>query len=272
MNQAPISGDRDMAPTGLAAGARDRGTVANQAEVSHHRSRLQQIMDLDHAVTSRSMGKLLAVLLPSAIPDGSSGCDVLRPLWAEEAMHRSYNFIRLALALQQRPRLGPAGGLTCNAELCLATNLAALYRSLVACPERQVVPCSVVLREVVRDLVALFGPIVGDVELHLDIERIALAAFQRRALVLAASELVINALLHAFKGRRHGSVSVELHAIDTWRAGFRVSDNGIGCDDRRIDVGSGIAGGLASLLGSQLLYRSRNGRGTIVELALQLNL
>jgi hypothetical protein len=52
--------------------------------------------------------------------------------------------ISLALGLQQRPRFGPAGGLTCNAELCLATDLAALYRSLVACSSRQVVPCSAV--------------------------------------------------------------------------------------------------------------------------------
>jgi hypothetical protein len=31
MNQAPISGDRDMGPTGLAAGARDRWTVPRSA-------------------------------------------------------------------------------------------------------------------------------------------------------------------------------------------------------------------------------------------------
>jgi two-component sensor histidine kinase len=63
-----------------------------------------------------------------------------------------------------------------------------------------------VLREIVRDLVTLFGPTAGDIELHLNIERVALAAYRRRALVLAASELVINALLHAFKGRSGGLI------------------------------------------------------------------
>jgi two-component sensor histidine kinase len=114
----------------------------------------------------------------------------------------------------------------------------------------------------------LFGSIVGDVELHVNIERVALPAFQRRALVLAASELVINALFHAFRGRTYGRISLELHAIDTWPARLQVSDDGVGCDDRQIDTGQGIAGGLASLLGSELVYRPRNGHGTTAELIL----
>jgi two-component sensor histidine kinase len=185
-------------------------------------------------------------------------------------MHRSYCFLKLTLALHERPLREPGRSLTCNTELCLATDLAALYRSLAIGPERQVVPCSSVLRDVVRNLVALFGSIVGDVELHVNIERVALPAFQRRALVLAASELVINALCHAFRARTYGRILLELHAIDIWKARLQVSDDGVGCDDRQIDTGRGIAGGLASLLGSELAYRTRNGHGTTAELMLSL--
>ena len=147
MDHAPVSGDGDIASV-------------DRIQVNHQRSSFQQIIELDRAVTSRSMAKLLAVLLPSAIPDSSGWSEVLRPLWAEEAMHRSYSFLTLALALHQRPRREPGRSLTCNTELCLAPDLAALYRSLATGPERQVVPCSPVLRDVVRNLVALFGTIV----------------------------------------------------------------------------------------------------------------
>jgi hypothetical protein len=244
--------------------------TVGRTQANHQGSSFQQIIEIDRAVTSRSMAKLLTVLLRSAIPDSSGWSEVLRPLWAEEAMHRSYCFLKLALALHERPLREPGRSLTCNTELCLATDLAALYRSLATGPERQVVPCSPVLRDVVRNLVALFGSIVGDVELHVNIGRVALPAFQRRALVLAASELVINALCHAFRGRTYGRISLELHAIDIWKARLQVSDDGVGCEDRQIDTGCGIAGGLASLLESELAYRIRNGHGTTAEIMLPL--
>jgi hypothetical protein len=269
MNDPRQDGEGDMAITGLPAGVTETWTVANQMRAEQHKSRLRQIVDLDPAVTLRPMVKLLAVLLPCSRPACSGGGEVLRPLWAEEAMHRSYNFLRLVF--RQAPGRGPGKGLTHMAELCLATDLAALYGSLAAVPERQVVSCSPVLREIVRDLVALFGPTAGDIELHVNIERVALAAYRRRALVLAASELVINALLHAFEGVRTGGlISVELLLIDGWRARLRISDDGVGCGNCRIGAGCGVAGGLASLLESELVYHSPKRSGTIVELVLPL--
>lgn len=40
-------------------------------------------------------GDVLGALLGSACCTMDRGCEMLRPLWAEEAMHRAYNFLRL---------------------------------------------------------------------------------------------------------------------------------------------------------------------------------
>jgi hypothetical protein len=270
MNDPRQDAEGDMAITGMPAGVTEMWTVANRMRTKQHRPRLRQIVDLDDVVTLRPMVKLLAVLLqPSLRLTCSNGCEALRPLWAEEAMHRSYNFVKLVF--RQALARGPSNGLTHMAELCLATDLMALYGSLAAVPPRHVVSCSPVLREIVRNLVALFGQTAGDIELHVNIERVALAAYRRRALVLAASELVINALLHAFEGRTGGLILVELHLIDGWRARLRISDDGVGCGNSRIGAECGVAGGLASLLGSELVYHSRKQSGTIVELVLPLD-
>jgi two-component sensor histidine kinase len=151
-------------------------------------------------------------------------------------------------------------------EFNLSVNLAGLYRSLVAPPEGDVVPCSTVLREVVSNLVALFGPAVGAVDLRTDIARIALPGYKRRALVLAASELVINALSHAFKGRHNGRIIVALQMVDCECARLIVADDGVGCAADLASAGCGVAGGLADVLEAALFYRRWNGGGTVADI------
>lgn len=66
-------------------------------------------------------------------------------------------------------------------------------------------------------------------ELRTDVERLARPAFQRRALVLAASELVVNALSHAFGSRRQGRHVVSFRMVSRRRARLVVADDGAGC-------------------------------------------
>jgi anti-sigma regulatory factor (Ser/Thr protein kinase) len=225
----------------------------------------------DGATGPRPIGGLLALLFQSCGADCKAGCETLRPLWAEEVMHRSFNFLRFALLLEHRIPVVGCADPTEEGELALATGLVALYRSLVAAPERQVVPCTPMLRDLTIGLVGLFGPTVGAVELDTAIERIELPGFQRRALVLAASELVMNALCHAFAGRGRGRLTIELVRTGSRHARLRVADDGIGYAGGPANVPCGIADGLASLLASSLVYRRRRGGGTVAEIKFALN-
>ncbi len=240
-------------------------------KVQQRQPRLQQMIEYHQAITSRPMVKLLEVLLQSCVVGGTKGCDALRPLWAEEAMHRAHNLLKLVFLLEQRRPQQAYDFFTGCIELNLAKELGNHYRSLAIGAERQVTACSSVLREVVGDLVALFGPTAGPIELHTDIQRVALPAYQRRALVLATSELVMNALLHAFKRRPEGRLTVELRLLSSQYARLSVSDDGIGCHSGPGDDPCGVAASLADLLGSMLIRRSNYPHGTIAEITFPLN-
>jgi two-component sensor histidine kinase len=147
------------------------------------------------------------------------------------------------------------------ADDALARDLAALFMSLQTESEAAELPCSRMLRNVVADLAALFGSVAGDVILTTHIERVSLPAYKRRALVLAATELVINALLHAFRGRRQGRIEVSLTLLGPALAYLRVSDDGIGFSSKPSDYCGGIAARLADLLETDLVYY-RTGIGT----------
>jgi two-component sensor histidine kinase len=127
------------------------------------------------------------------------------------------------------------------------------------------VPCSHILRSVVANLVELFGS-TREVQLRSAIEAVSLPAYRRRALVLAASELVINALRHAFKGRREGQIVVVLRILSDRHARFIVADDGIGCHLDPVEAERGVAGGLASLLESDLVYAPYSAAGTVSEI------
>ncbi len=208
----------------------------------------------------RRASALLAILLPPGPFSGETGCNALRPLWAEEAMHRSYNLVRLAFMLDERAPSGADDGPRRDAELALAAEIATIYRTIAIAAERQIAPCSHLLRALVVDLLALFGPVVGQVELIMDVADTDLTGFQRRALINAASELVANALLHAFPRRLYGRLAVTLRHDGFQRACLTVYDDGVGYDGAHFTAVGGIASGLANLLASTIVY-CRDGRG-----------
>jgi hypothetical protein len=210
----------------------------------------------------------VGVLLGACLPPEGDGPALLRPLWAEEAMHRAQAMLRLFVALRRQAR--PGQRLTRHLEHALAAQLAGNFRALSAAPGGAPLPCSGLLREVARDLVSLFGPGVGQVALRTEIERVALPAWQRRALVVLASELLANALLHGFRSRPWGRVELTLRVAAPGQAWMRVRDDGIGCVAGRPDPATSVAGGLAALLAGELHIASTRDWPTSAEVVFPL--
>ena len=193
-------------------------------------------------------GDVLGALLGSACCTMDRGCEMLRPLWAEEAMHRAYNFLRLVGA-RKTAIVG---------EDVFARDLAAQFRELEIPPDREVVPCSDILSSVVTNFGTLFcGP--ANIVSKAQIDDVSLPAYRRRALVLAASELISNALLHAFQGRRAGRIAVSLNLHGPGTASLYVADDGVGFVAAQPNYHCGIAAGLAELLETDLAYERLDG-------------
>ena len=63
-------------------------------DVTPARSRFERLAQLAQGLPTEP-GDLLGALLTGTLPVNHRGCEVLRPLWAEEAVHRAYTLMRL---------------------------------------------------------------------------------------------------------------------------------------------------------------------------------
>jgi hypothetical protein len=152
---------------------------------------------------------LLGVLLDATLPATRSAHPALRPLWADEAIQRAHDMIGLVAELERGAPLRRADRLAVRGEHALAVELAAAFRAL-SVDDDGALPCSGLLRTIVHDLVELFGPVAGQPRLRSRIERLALPACQRRALVLAGSTLVTHALLRSADADPKAEITVTL--------------------------------------------------------------
>jgi two-component sensor histidine kinase len=253
--------------TGMPLGARQtqREPVSVGRLVPRTNSRFELIAAQHEALPSH-FGDLFGLLLQAAYAAEGVGRPVLMPLWAEEGMHRAYAMLRLIDRRAQYDRGRVKNGFTTEVECALARSLACAYRSLATAKEDEVVQCSALLREVVLNLGALFGG-GGGVIVRTAMERLSMPAYKRRALVLAASELMINALTHAFgSASRDGRIEITLRLLDDGRARLRVADNGAGFGARRPNTATGIAGGLADLVEADLTYGRTADWTTVAEI------
>jgi two-component sensor histidine kinase len=230
-------------------------------------SRFEQIAYTAAGISAQRV-KLLGVLLSSASPTLCGGRPVLRPIWAAEALHRAYSIVRLVARLERRtPTYDKQPG-RLHFEDRLGDELASIFDSLAIDRAEELRPCSTSLRDVARNLIELFGPAVGDIIFASSVDRLALPAFQHRALILAASELIMNTLLHAFNGRSAGRVTLELALLNQGMARLTVTDDGNypsgappHCPAR-----CSVINYLADLLQSEPVYRSGIGDGMIAEI------
>jgi hypothetical protein len=171
-------------------------------------SKFESIVLLSRELPSKHV-ELINILLTSVHPWNDSGCEVLRPLWAEEAIHRIHGFMRLIGARSRRRTLKTQNLIAAGVEDFAARDLAARLTELETAAERAVLPCSTVLRDVAGDLGTLFA-CPANILVETSIERVSLPGYKRRALVLMACELLCNALLHAFSGHGSGLIEVSL--------------------------------------------------------------
>ena len=212
---------------------------------------------------ARSSKDVFGALLAGTYPESVSFGWTPRPLWNEEAIHRAYRMLQLLLRLRER-RHGNEHAW--HPDYALAMQLAADIRSLSGTEEHLPVPCSAVLSSVVCSLSSLFGQAAGGIDLKTSIERVSLPAYRRRALVLATSELVVNALSHAFNGWAGGRIDVCLQRVTGGCARLRVADDGVGYFEDHAETSAPLAGRLGKLLNGRLIYRRDRAWATTAEI------
>lgn len=229
---------------------------------SRHIGRLERMAMQAHLL-SPLRSRILGVLLEAANLTCCGGNAILRPLWANESMHRAYQMVRLTRMLDgstPRGEHGPGEAAAADLEWRIAKALAEAQLSLRIARDTEQVSCSEALRDVVRYLVELFGEATGIFDISTSVERLELASFKRRALVLLAGHLVIEVLLLAGRVRRGGRALVILD-----RPGPARGRLAVGYDDDIVHFGplngvDGVIDDLASLLESDITYRAEGGR------------
>jgi two-component sensor histidine kinase len=122
------------------------------------------------------------------------------------------------------------------------------------------------LTEVVREM-ERSGGAHERVRVEVETNGIALAIADMAAVGLCASELVHNALHHAFPGERRGSVRVTLAACESSpELLLRVTDDGVGISPGAGESTTGLGLALVRLLAEQLAgkltFGSNGGNGT----------
>ena len=236
--------------------------VATTAPARYRRRPVGHIekMLLASQMLSQPRSRILWALLDAANPEC---CDIntrLKPLWANEAMHRAYQTVRLTRLLDDRISCSDQEPAEIDLEWRVAKNLAETVRSLCIVRDAEKLPCSEALRDVVRDLVELFGDAVGIADISTSVERMELASFKRRALVLVAGHLVIELLLHAFRAGRGGQVLVILDRPCHWCGRLAVGYADHAMPFGPLDGRYGVINDLASLLECDVTYRAGGGR------------
>jgi two-component sensor histidine kinase len=152
-----------------------------------------------------------------------------------------------------------------SAELLLAQSLANNISSLSVNYPPRCVACTRIVGDIASDLVELFGPTAGGVEIVMAIEPVYLPSLKRRALALLVTELVANALIHAFASSQHNRIQVTLRGSRSGIATLYVEDNGIGFAQEELNE-TGVGASLAALLQGRLMVSRTAARTTSIGL------
>jgi two-component sensor histidine kinase len=181
-----------------------------------------------------------------------------RGVWLEEAMHRAANLQQLASSLQRLLDTGRMDVSNRQRAIRRADALVRAYHNLETLDDAESNPCNQDLRDIVGGLVEIFGHTIGSLVLSLEVQPLPLTAEARRALLLVGSELVINALRHAFVGRQTGVIQVALYNDVMHQEGtLMVADDGVGPDGVLAGkgLGRGIVRDLANVLNGDIAWR-----------------
>jgi hypothetical protein len=211
--------------------------------------------------TKVGRGPLLGALFASSNPLTSGGPSTLYSLWMAEAMNRARNMCKLAMLLERHRWTESQTGVSYRAELACANQLTSNIRALEIKDDDAVLPCSPLMCEISSCLVALFRPALGQIILQAACERIFLLAYRRRALILAAMELVTQTLFNSFDRQGEGRLSVSIAPDRRGNAILLVEDSGSGL---RFDTRASprIVADLVGLLGGDIAYHRSAMGGT----------
>ncbi|MEN3973397.1 sensor histidine kinase [Sphingomicrobium sp. XHP0235] len=173
-----------------------------------------------------------------------------QPLWQADAVHRARNMAQLAMSLAD-VGCHPSRAWLDSEEADEIRSLSTLFAELSRIEGRSAdVECGDILSAIAVGLTRSFGKARG-IRCELRVGSVKLPPEKRRALVLIASELVINALKYAFPKGRGGRIEVVLH---TDHEGIRleVKDNGTGKRAKaEKGQGSALMRRLSEVLGSR---------------------
>ncbi len=200
-----------------------------------------------------------------------AGLAAARELLVREADHRIKNSLQLVMSLltaQLRGIEDPAAANALREAITRVGAIAASHLALQGSKDLRHVDVAVTLRELCGHFASL-NPAVTI--LCRPGEALMLDADRAIPLGLAVSEIITNALRHAFADRAAGTVVVEAKTDPTHLI-VRVSDNGVGipADFESDGLGSRIVRSLAAQVGATLHFASTAEAGTAVTLRLPL--
>ena len=189
---------------------------------------------------------LIEILFGAAFPIPPGGPASLRPIWADEAMSRANTMLQL--------------------EHALAKHIALLFRSLDALPETVRLPCAEPMHCLLTGIVELFRPAIGELDIVVDVAPLVLPAYKRRALVLAAAQIVTAAILHGFRPRKHGRIRVVLARAQGGSSTLVVEDDACSSARYLSEATFDAIDSLASLLEAEMVCRQSELGGATLEL------
>jgi PAS domain S-box-containing protein len=196
-----------------------------------------------------------------------------REVLIREADHRIKNSLHLVVALltlsMRGLEAGSAAHLALRGAIARIKAIAASHLALQGSDDLKTVNLDVTL----RDLCAHFAELHPVARVECSVAGpLRLGADRAIPLGLVISELVTNALRHAFKDRGGGCVRVEAHQ-DGQNLVVMVIDDGVGmaADSEASGLGSRIIGTLAAQIDAHLVIASTPGEGTAVTLRLPIS-
>jgi two-component sensor histidine kinase len=172
-------------------------------------------------------------------------------LWRADAVHRAKNMAQMAVSLANVAENSSRSWLPSDV-ISQARRLSRAYDALVVDEAITcLVPCAMLLHEIISRLVEVFGA-ARQIRARIDAEPLFLTPATRRALVLIGSELTINALKYGYPMSRPGVIAVRLEKMP---CGFclTVEDDGVGANPEHFTGrGSALITDLAAVLGATL--------------------
>lgn len=130
------------------------------------------------------------------------------------------------------------------------------------------------LRRVSDNVMRVFKNLETEVQLHTELSRIYLKANKAMTVGLIVNELLINALQHAFKGRKTGEVHLCLQQVDKDLISIRVMDNGTGVSEAEAEKsrenhsrGTFIIQALTKKLKGKMVTENNDGAGASFHLS-----